>query len=64
MFTKIGNWLKSIWAETKAITWPSRNRIINDSTIVVASLVVGSGLLAAIDYGFLSLFKALINKIG
>jgi len=64
MITKISNWFSSIIAETKAITWPSRARVINDSTVVVLSLVVGSALLAAIDYGFLELFKAAINKIG
>jgi len=64
MFTKIEKWFKSIIVETKAITWPSRKRIINDSSVVVASLVVGSAALAGIDYLFLELFKAAINKIG
>lgn len=64
MVTRIKDWFISIIAETKAITWPSRARIINDSTVVVASLVVGGAILAVIDYGFLELFKAAINKIG
>jgi len=64
MFTKIQTWFKSILAETKAINWPSRARVINDSAVVVISLVVGGAILAIIDYGFLELFKAAINKLG
>jgi len=64
MFTKIQNWFKSIIVETKAITWPTRRRIINDSTVVVVSLVIGSAVLAGVDYLLLELFKAAINKVG
>jgi preprotein translocase SecE subunit len=64
MISKIKAWVVSIIHETKAITWPSRKRIINDTSIVLVSLVVGTGILAAIDYGFLELFKAALNKIG
>lgn len=64
MFSKIKAWFNSIIVETKAITWPSRKRIVNDTSVVLISLVVGSAILAAIDYGFLEMFKAALNKIG
>ena len=64
MFRKIEDWVKSIIAESQAITWPNRKRVYTDSMIVVVSLVLGTAILAAIDYGFLQLFKAAISKIG
>ncbi len=64
MFTKITNWFKSIVAESKAITWPSRKRVYTDSMIVVAALVFGTAILAGVDYLLLELFKTAISKIG
>lgn len=64
MFKKIENWFKSILVESKAITWPSRQRVTTDTVVVVISLVLGGAILALIDFGFLEAFKAAISQIG
>ncbi len=64
MFTKLANWFKSIIVESKAITWPNKNRVYTDSMIVVVSLVIATAALGGIDYLLFELFKTIISKIG
>jgi len=64
MFTKIQNWFKGIITESKAITWPSKVRVYNDSFTVIVSLVVGGLIIAGLDYTLLELFKYALSKVG
>lgn len=64
MFNKIQNWISGIIAESKAINWPSRVRVYNDSLTVIVSLVLGSLIIAGLDYSLLQLFKYVLSKVG
>lgn len=64
MFKKIQNWVMGIVTESKAINWPSKVRVYNDSMTVIASLVVGGLIIAGIDYMLLQLFKLALSKVG
>lgn len=60
---KILSKVKDIFKEISAITWPSRGRVVNDTLIVVLSLVFGSAIIAVIDKGLLTGLQKLIEKI-
>ena len=64
MIEKVKNWFKGVIVESKAITWPSKKRVYNDSLVVIASLVLGGAVIALLDYGFLELFKYALSKVG
>ncbi len=49
---KIVSYFKSVLDEAKAIVFPSKRRVAVDSSIVVASLILGGAIIAVIDFGF------------
>ena len=49
--------------EIKAITWPSKKKVYYDSLVVLAALIVGGIIIALLDYGFASAFKAAITRM-
>jgi len=55
--------IEEIFKEIKEITWPNRQRVINDTVIVGIALVVGTAVIALIDKGFFSAFQSLIALI-
>ncbi len=54
---KVIDYFKSVVAESKAITWPSRKKVSQDTIIVVAALVAGGALIALVDYGLTELLR-------
>ncbi len=48
---KIKDYFESVIKESKAIVFPPRKRVVADSTIVVASLVLGGALIGFLDLG-------------
>ncbi len=61
---KIRDYIKATADEIKAITWPTRKRVYTDTTIVLVALVFGGAVIALIDYGFASAFKAALARFG
>jgi len=61
--SRVSAGIKNIISEAKAIVWPSRKRVYNDTLVVVAALIVSSLIVAALDYGFSSIFRLVISKI-
>ena len=55
--------IEEIFKEIKEITWPNRQRVINDTVIVGVALAVGTVMIAFIDKGFFSAFQSLIALI-
>ena len=60
---KISQKVREIAKEIKAITWPSRSRVINDTMIVVVALVFGGIVIALVDKGLLTGSQQLIEKV-
>ena len=69
-FTKVGNWFanlgktvvhafKSMWRELRKVTWPSRDKLVNYSTIVVLFIVFMMIVIGLLDTGS----SALVNLI-
>lgn len=60
---KISLYISSVAKEIGAIVWPSRQKVVTDTTIVVISLVIGGALIAAVDAGLMEGFTQLIVLI-
>ena len=69
-FAKVGNWFvnlgksvahafKSMWRELRKVTWPSREKLVNYSTIVVLFIVFMMIVIGLLDTGS----SALVNLI-
>ena len=62
LFTKIGNAFKNMWRELGKVTWPTREKLVNYTMIVVAFMLfmmVGVGLL---DAGASKLVNVIMSK--
>lgn len=55
--------IQDIWKEIAAIVWPSRQRVVTDTMIVVGALVFGSVAIAIVDYGLSQLLQYAITRI-
>jgi preprotein translocase subunit SecE len=58
---RITKYLKEVRAETRKVTWPSRQEVLRLSTIVVIVLIVMSAFMAIVDFGFSRLMQAIIS---
>lgn len=63
MFQKIINYFTSSYEEMRKVIWPNRKEVTSHSLIVILSIVISMGVIAAIDYGLFNLIQILIyNK--
>lgn len=60
MIEKITNYFTSSYEEMKKVVWPNRQEVTSHSFIVLASIIVSMGIIAAIDYGLFNLIQMLI----
>jgi len=63
MFSSIVSFLQSTKVELTKLVWPSRSHAIYLIIVVLASLVIATGVLAALDFGLASLLKFVIERI-
>ena len=59
---KLTEQIKEILKEIRSITWPSRQRVINDTLIVTVSLIAGATVIAFIDKGLFAGFKSVVEQ--
>lgn len=62
MFKKIANYFTSSYEELKKVVWPNRQEVISHTIIVVLSILISMGIVAALDYGLFNLLEILIYK--
>ena len=56
------DYFKSVIAESKAIVWPSKKKVYQDTVVVLLALVLGGAVIAVVDYGLNALLqKALLG---
>lgn len=48
-------------AETKKITWPARQQVINQTLVVIITVVVLALFFALIDFSFSEIVKTIVN---
>ena len=57
-------YFQSVVEETKAVNWPSRKKVINDTMIVVGALIFSGTFIALVDYGLTELLKIALTSTG
>jgi preprotein translocase subunit SecE len=60
MFNRAINYFTSSYAEMKKVVWPNRQEVTSHTVIVILSIAISMGLIAAIDYGLFNLIQILI----
>jgi preprotein translocase subunit SecE len=54
-------WFKDLKSEIKKVTWPSRKAVVNNTAVVLVTVVITSIFVGALDLGFYELVKFLYN---
>lgn len=50
------------WNELRKVAWPTRKEIINNTIIVLVSVVAAMGITASLDYGLSTLVQLVVNR--
>ena len=58
---KIGTAFKNMWRELRKVTWPSRERLVNFSTIVVLFIVFMMVVIGLLDLGASQLVNLIMS---
>ena len=72
-FVRVGKWFanlgktivhafKSMWRELRKVTWPSRDKLINYSAIVVIVMVAMMVIIGLLDTGASALVNLIMTK--
>jgi len=62
MITRIKLFFTGSYEEFLKVIWPSRKEVTSHTIIVVASILVAMGLIAALDYGLFNLVQLLVER--
>jgi preprotein translocase subunit SecE len=58
---RIVKWFRELRSEFKKVTWPTRKKVVNNTTVVVITMVISSAFVGALDFGLLKLFSWILN---
>ncbi|MBR3874285.1 MAG: preprotein translocase subunit SecE [Clostridia bacterium] len=61
LFKKIGAAFKNMWHELRKVTWPSRDKLVNYSTIVVLFIVFMMVVIGLLDLGASQLVNLIMS---
>ena len=61
VFQKIGRWFRDLRVEFKNVTWPTKQTVITNTSVVLSVIVIGSAFIGLLDTGLLELVKFLIG---
>lgn len=61
-FLKIGNAFKNTWHELRKVTWPTKEKLVNFSIIVVLMIVFLMVIIGLLDTGASALIQLMMPK--
>jgi preprotein translocase subunit SecE len=61
-FLKIGNAFKNTWHELRKVTWPTKEKLVNFSIIVILMIVFLMVIIGLLDTGASSLIQLMMPK--
>jgi preprotein translocase subunit SecE len=61
-FVKIGVAFKNMWHELKKVTWPTKEKMINYTIIVVLAMVFLMVIIGLLDMGASALVKTIMSN--
>jgi len=56
--------LKELKSELKKVVWPSKEKVVNNTTVVLSGMVLAGLIIYAFDLGLSELMKLIINLGG
>lgn len=62
MIQRIINYFTSSYEEMRKVVWPNRREVTSHSIIVILSILISMGIIAAIDFGLFNLLQILIYQ--
>ena len=60
-FARIGNAFKNMWRELKKVTWPTRDKLVNYSIIVMLFMLFMMVVIGLLDTGATSLVRLIMG---
>ena len=60
-FARVGKSFKATKSELKKVVWPTRKKLINNTGIVIAALIVVGLIIFGLDSLFISLSKMILG---
>ena len=57
----IGKYFRDMKSELKKVTWPTKKQVVNNTTVVLATMCLTGLFLAGVDLGLGWLFTTLVN---
>ena len=61
VFQRIGKWFRDLRVEFKNVTWPTRQTVLTNTSVVLSVIVAGSAIIGLLDSGLLKLAQFLIG---
>ena len=61
-FVKIGNAFKNTWHELRKVTWPTKEKLVNFSIIVILMIIFLMVIIGLLDTGASSLIQLMMPK--
>lgn len=58
---RIVKWFRDLRSEFKKVTWPTKKKVINNTTVVLVTMVIASAFVGGLDYGLLKLFNFILG---
>ena len=58
---RIVKWFKDLKSEFKKVTWPTKKKVINNTSVVLVTMVIASAFVGGLDYGLLKLFSFILG---
>ncbi len=58
---RIAKWFKDLRTEFKKVVWPSKKKVINNTSIVLVTMIVASVFVGGLDFGLLKLFSFILG---
>jgi preprotein translocase subunit SecE len=62
MLTRIKEFVQDVLVEFRKVTWPSRQELINSTTVVIAVTVVLAFFLGAVDIGLTKVVERILHR--
>ena len=58
---RIANWFKELKSEFKKVVWPTKKQTVNNTFVVLVTMLISCVFVGALDIGLLRLFKFLVG---
>lgn len=61
IFVRFGRKCKEVFSELKKVNWPTFAKVLKNTGVVLAVVVIFAAIITAFDFGLLEGIKALVN---